>query len=63
MKKGILVVISGPSGTGKGTICNRILSEMDNIEFSTSMTTRDPREGEIDGVHYFFVTKDEFEKA
>lgn len=63
MSKGILVVISGPSGTGKGTICGRILSEMDNIGFSTSMTTRQPRDGEVDGKDYYFVTKDQFEAA
>ena len=63
MSKGILVVISGPSGTGKGTICTRILDEMDNMEFSTSMTTRQPRDGETDGKDYFFVTKDQFEAA
>lgn len=63
MKKGILVVISGPSGTGKGSICSRILNEMENIEFSTSMTTRQPRKNEIDGKDYFFVSEDEFKKA
>ena len=51
---GKLFIISGPSGAGKGTIANRILEET-NLEFSVSMTTRKPREGEIDGVHYYFV--------
>ncbi|MBQ9179730.1 MAG: guanylate kinase [Firmicutes bacterium] len=63
MKNGILVVISGPSGAGKGTIVGRILKELDNIGFSTSMTTRSPREGEVDGRDYFFVTEEEFKKA
>ena len=63
MKNGILVVISGPSGAGKGTIVGRILTELDNIGFSTSMTTRGPREGEVDGRDYFFVTEEEFKKA
>lgn len=59
MKKGKLFVISGPSGVGKGTIVNRILAETD-IQFSVSMTTRAPREGEVDGKSYFFVTQEEF---
>ena len=63
MKKGKLFVISGPSGTGKGTICDRIISETDDVELSVSMTTREPREGEIEGKNYFFVSEDEFLKA
>ncbi|MDO4176094.1 MAG: guanylate kinase [Bacillota bacterium] len=62
MTKGKLYVISGPSGAGKGTICKRVLEEDDNIRFSVSMTTREPREGEKDAVDYFFVTKEEFER-
>lgn len=58
---GKLFIISGPSGAGKGTIAKRILEETD-LEFSVSMTTRSPREGEIDGVHYYFVCEDEFVK-
>ena len=58
---GKLFIISGPSGAGKGTIANRILEETE-LEFSVSMTTRKPREGEIDGVHYFFVEEDDFVK-
>ncbi len=60
-KKGKLYVISGPSGAGKGTITTRILDETD-MGYSVSMTTRAPRTGEIDGVHYFFSTKEQFEK-
>ena len=56
---GKLFVISGPSGAGKGTISKRILEETD-LEFSVSMTTRAPREGEIDGVHYYFVDEEKF---
>ncbi len=58
---GKLFIISGPSGAGKGTIANRILEDTD-LAFSVSMTTRAPREGEIDGMHYYFVTEEEFLK-
>lgn len=61
MSRGQLFVISGPSGVGKGTICKRLVDETD-IRFSVSMTTRKPRAGEIDGVSYFFVTDEEFDK-
>lgn len=57
--KGKLYVISGPSGTGKGTICAELLKEINN-EFSVSMTTRDPREGEVHGREYYFVSREEF---
>lgn len=59
--QGKLFVISGPSGAGKGTVCKELVKE-DGIFLSTSMTTRNPRPGEVDGKHYYFVTKDEFEK-
>ena len=59
--KGKFIVISGPSGVGKGTICNRLLGEL-NAWYSVSTTTRPPREGEVDGVNYFFVSKEEFEE-
>ncbi len=58
-KKGRLYVISGPSGTGKGTVCGELLKEIGN-EFSVSMTTREPREGEVHGKDYYFVTREVF---
>lgn len=60
MKKGKFIVLSGPSGVGKGTICNTLLKEL-NAWYSVSMTTRAPREGEQEGINYYFVTKEEFE--
>lgn len=60
MPKGTLLVISGPSGSGKGTICERLIEREKDICFSVSATTRAPRPGEVDGVHYFFVTEEEF---
>jgi len=60
MKKGKFIVLSGPSGVGKGTICAKLFKEL-NAWYSVSMTTRSPREGEKDGINYFFVTKEEFE--
>ena len=59
---GLLVVISGPSGAGKGTICQKLISRNKNVSLSISMTTRNAREGEKDGVNYYFVSKEEFEK-
>ena len=62
--KGKLFVLSGPSGVGKGTIRERVFEDPRvNLTFSISMTTRQPRQGEIDGVHYYFVTKEFFEEA
>ena len=62
-KKGILIVVSGFSGSGKGTIMKELLSRyLDTYALSISATTRSPREGEVDGREYFFVSKDEFEK-
>lgn len=60
--RGLLIVISGPSGAGKGTICSELRKEMPNLVYSVSMTTRAPRVGEKEGVNYFFRTKEEFEK-
>ena len=63
MNKGILVVISAPSGCGKDTIVNEIIKEMgDNASVSVSMTTRDMRPGEAEGINYYFVSVDEFKK-
>ncbi|MGL5634874.1 MAG: guanylate kinase [Sarcina sp.] len=59
--RGVLIVISGPSGAGKGTICKALLEKHKEISLSVSATTRSPREGEIDGVNYHFLTKTEFE--
>lgn len=56
---GKLFILSGPSGTGKGTICKELLAETD-LELSVSMTTRKPRTGETEGVSYYFVSKDDF---
>ena len=61
MKKGLLVIISGPAGSGKGTIVKRV-RELAPFDFSVSATTRKPRQGEEEGVHYYFVTKEDFEK-
>ena len=59
-KKGLLVVISGPSGVGKGTIINILLERRSNAKLSVSATTRAPRPGEIDGVHYYFMDEPTF---
>ncbi len=61
-EKGILIVISGFSGAGKGTLMRRLLQNYDNYALSISMTTRSPREGERDGVEYFFASKQQFEE-
>ncbi len=62
-KKGILLVISGFSGAGKGTIVNRLIEKYDEYELSISMTSRAPRPGDVEGVNYFFVSREEFEKT
>ena len=61
MKKGKLVVISGTSGLGKGTVLGIMMEKCKDLSFSVSATTRDPRPGEVDGVHYYFITKEQFE--
>ena len=61
MSKGKLVVISGASGVGKGTVLGIMMKKRDDLAFSVSATTRPPRPGEVDGVHYYFVTKETFE--
>lgn len=59
--KGLLIVVSGPSGAGKDTICQKLIKDDSNIWMSVSMTTRKPRPLEKDGVDYFFVSSEEFE--
>lgn len=60
-KEGLLLVMSGPSGAGKGTLCAKLREEIE-LNYSISATTRAPRTGEVDGVNYFFMTKEEFQK-
>ena len=62
MSKGKLIVISGASGVGKGTVLKRMMEKRKDFSFSVSATTRPPRPGEEDGVHYYFVTKERFEE-
>ena len=62
MNKGKLFVVSAPSGCGKGTILLEVLNNNKNLFYSVSSTTRTPREGEIDGVNYYFLSKDEFKR-
>ena len=61
MNKGKLIIISGPSGAGKGTVLAEVLKRMPSLRVSVSATTRKPRPGEEHGVHYFFITHEEFE--
>ena len=61
--KGILTVVSGFSGAGKGTLMKRLMEDYDNYALSISMTTRAPREGERDGIEYFFTTREKFEET
>ncbi len=60
--KGILIILSGPSGSGKDTVLNELVKVRDDVRISISMTTRKQRDGEIDGFHYYFVDRDYFEK-
>ncbi len=60
--KGFLIVVSGPSGTGKDSICSKVASDLKNIEISISMTSRAPRAGEKEGVNYYYISKEEFEE-
>ncbi len=62
MTKGKLVVISGASGVGKGTVLGIMMEKRKDLAFSVSATTRPPRPGEVDGVHYYFITKQRFEE-
>lgn len=59
-KEGLLLVVSGPAGTGKGTLDTALLSRHRDMKLSVSATTRQPRNGEIDGVHYFFISEEKF---
>lgn len=62
-ERGLLIVLSGPSGVGKGTVCRALREEENNnLQYSVSATTRKPREGEAEGVHYFFKSREEFER-
>jgi len=62
MRNGLLIVISGPAGTGKGTVVGKLLEKNPNIKLSISKTTRKPRPGEKEGVNYFFVSREQFEE-
>lgn len=62
MKKGFLLVISGPSGVGKGTVLHDLMNTQTNLVYSVSATTRKKRDGEIEGVSYFYLSHEEFEK-
>ncbi|MDW7673744.1 MAG: guanylate kinase [Bacillota bacterium] len=62
MKEGILIVISGPSGAGKGTVCSQLRKILPNLKYSTSATTRTPRSGEKEGVNYYFLSMNQFEQ-
>ena len=61
MRKGKLIVISGASGVGKGTVLGLVMKERKDLSFSVSATTRAPRPNEVDGVHYYFITRERFE--
>jgi guanylate kinase len=61
-EKGILIVLSGPSGVGKGTVCKALRQCSPDLIYSVSATTRAPREGEVDGVNYFFKTREQFQQ-
>ncbi|UQZ87245.1 Guanylate kinase [Paenibacillus konkukensis] len=61
-EKGILVVLSGPSGVGKGTVCKALRQCAPELIYSVSATTREPRQGEVDGVNYFFKSREQFQK-
>lgn len=60
VRKGAMFIIEGPSGTGKGTVAKELLRRDKNIKFSVSVTTRERREGEVDGVDYYFVTNEQY---
>lgn len=58
----LMIVVSAPSGAGKSTLCNRLVDEFPNIKYSVSCTTREPRGEEVDGEHYYFLSKKEFKE-
>ncbi len=62
MSKGKLIIVSGPSGAGKGTVLQEVFRQLPDLKYSISATTRNPREGETNGVQYFFISKPEFEE-
>jgi guanylate kinase len=62
LREGLLIVVSGPSGVGKGTVCSALRKKMPELTYSISATTRPPRETEVDGVNYFFKTVSEFKE-
>lgn len=61
MRKGLLIVLSGPSGVGKGTVCSVLRQKMPELVYSVSATTRLPRQGEMDGINYFFKSREQFQ--
>lgn len=61
-KRGLLIVVSGPSGTGKGTVCKALMTQRGGISYSISATTRQPREGEVDGINYYFISTQVFQR-
>lgn len=63
MSRGNIYIVSGPSGVGKGTVVKGVIAADEKIVLSVSATTRKPREGEVDGVHYFFMSNEEFDKT
>ncbi len=61
--QGLALIVSAPSGTGKTTVCGKLREQLPNLQFKVSDTTRQPRQGEEDGIHYHFVSDDEFQKG
>ncbi len=62
MNRGKLIIVSGPSGVGKGTVLQEVFKQLPDLKYSISATTREPREGETNGVEYFFISKEKFEE-